>query len=134
MLQMSKTTRTSGHETAFSIRDDRDSLLSRGAVMNRTVIAALSLICADATTPLLAVEGFPKADAIQSTYDELDYQRAVQVYLWAQPLVSTSAFAARMRDNLGATDMQTIPIFEQGATPKQVIFTANSQSIYQFST
>ena len=28
--------------------------------------------------------------------------------------------------------MQNIPIYEDGATPKQVILTANSQSIYSF--
>jgi hypothetical protein len=81
----------------------------------------------------IAVKGYPKSGATSHTYDEIDYQRACQAYLWAQPVVANSATAERMR-KLWGTSNQVVPIFEQGANAKQVILTANSQSIYQFGT
>lgn len=32
------------------------------------------------------VEGYPTTDTAKSFYHELDYQRAVQSYLWALPM------------------------------------------------
>ena len=32
--------------------------------------------------------GFPTPETTRSVWDELDYQRAVQAYLWAYPAVS----------------------------------------------
>ena len=75
--------------------------------------------------------GFPAQDAVTKVYDELDYQRACQAYLWALPFVSVGGSIEGMQRDHGIT-MQNVPIYEQGATPKQIIFTANSQSIYSF--
>ena len=72
-------------------------------------------------------EGFPAKDA-QAVYNEIDFQRACQAYLWAMPLVSVSGSIEGMQRDHGTT-MQNIPIYEDGATPKQVILTAKSQSI-----
>jgi hypothetical protein len=47
------------------------------------------------------------------------------------PLVAVSGSIEGMQRDHGTT-MQNIPIYEGGATPKQIILTANSQSIYSF--
>ncbi len=36
--------------------------------------------------------GQPAKDQIQELYDEMDFQRAVQAYIWAIPFVSFAAF------------------------------------------
>ena len=38
--------------------------------------------------PLGFEGGYPAPETIAKLYDELDFQRAVQAYLWAVPLVS----------------------------------------------
>jgi hypothetical protein len=35
--------------------------------------------------------GYPSEEASRQLYDELDYQRAVQAYIWATPLVNSIA-------------------------------------------
>ena len=72
-------------------------------------------------------EGFPETDA-QTVYDEYDFQRATQAYLWAMPLVSVSAMVEAWKKD-GAT-MQNLPIYAGGAQPDQVVLTSQSQSIY----
>ena len=43
--------------------------------------------------------GQPAVDSIAELYDELDFQRAVQAYVWATPFVSLSAmFESLERD------------------------------------
>jgi hypothetical protein len=76
-----------------------------------------------------SVEGYPARSSAEELYDDLDYQRAVQVYLWAIPFVSACASIEGAQRDFGTT-MQNIPIFEEGARPRQVLLTANSQSIY----
>ena len=34
---------------------------------------------------------YPSDASVQKLYDELDFQRAVQAYIWATPLVSSEA-------------------------------------------
>ncbi len=103
------------------------------SMMRATVALCLPLVLALSACvqePPTTPEGFPAREA-QAVYDELDFQRATQAYLWAMPLVSVSGSIEGMQRDHGTT-MQNIPIYEDGATPKQVILTANSQSIYSF--
>jgi hypothetical protein len=37
-------------------------------------------------------KGFPTEETTRKLFDEMDYQRAVQAYLWAYPVVSLSRF------------------------------------------
>jgi hypothetical protein len=37
--------------------------------------------------------GYPTKKTVQELYDELDFQRAVQAYLWALPMASYGAMA-----------------------------------------
>jgi hypothetical protein len=42
---------------------------------------------------------YPSDASVQKLYDELDFQRAVQAYIWATPLVSSEALRlANVRD------------------------------------
>jgi hypothetical protein len=68
---------------------------------NRITQIALSLMLisaatahSDGKTPADTEAPFPYPSAQQSQdlYDELDYQRAVQVAIWAQPLVGQAAW------------------------------------------
>ena len=43
--------------------------------------------------PLEFESGYPTADTVGKLYDELDFQRAVQAYLWALPMASYGAMA-----------------------------------------
>lgn len=73
--------------------------------------------------------GYPSITEIPLIYEELDYQRAVQSYLWATPAVATYSFIEGLQRDFGA-DMSTVNIWEKSASPKTVVFTGNSQSIY----
>jgi len=42
--------------------------------------------------------GYPSAESAVALYDELDYQRAVQAYVWAVPLVNVVALVKALVD------------------------------------
>ena len=72
--------------------------------------------------------GYPTADTAQKLYDELDYQRAVQAYLWALPMASYGAFADE-HYAFGAGD-HAVLVADNSAEPQQLILTANQDTIY----
>jgi hypothetical protein len=76
--------------------------------------------------------GYPRKETIASLYDELDYQRAVQVYLWALPAVSVQVAYENCRDAFGAGPT-TVAIFEDFLDAKTIVATGNGQSIYSVS-
>jgi hypothetical protein len=41
------------------------------------------------------VNGYPTDETVQKLYDERDFQRAVQAYLWATPLTSMESSRTR---------------------------------------
>ncbi|WP_447515760.1 hypothetical protein, partial [Clostridioides difficile] len=43
------------------------------------------------------------ANAIKQLYDELDYQRATQAYIWALPIVGFAEWQASTSKDLGAS-------------------------------
>lgn len=75
--------------------------------------------------------GQPAVDIIQELYDELDFQRAVQAYVWATPFVAMSAMLEGLARDYRAT-LTRQPIFEQSVTPELVVFTGNNTTIYSF--
>ena len=78
---------------------------------------------------MLAFEsGYPTDETVQKLYDELDFQRAVQAYLWALPMASYGALADAHRD-LGADDHKVL-VQDDSAQPQQLILTANRDTIY----
>jgi len=72
--------------------------------------------------------GYPTNATAEKLYDELDFQRAVQAYLWALPMASYGALADAHRA-IGAND-HTVLVAEKSAQPRQLILTANRDTIY----
>ena len=73
--------------------------------------------------------GQPAVESIQELYDELDFQRAVQAYVWATPFVALSAMFESQDRDFGAT-LTRQGIFEQSVTPEYIVFTGNNTTIY----
>lgn len=72
--------------------------------------------------------GYPTAETVEKLYDELDFQRAVQVYLWSNIMASFGA----IRDEYsrrGASSFDAL-LYEQSAFPAQLVLTANNDTPY----
>ena len=72
--------------------------------------------------------GYPTARTVERLYDELDFQRAVQAYLWALPMASYGAMADAHKA-LGA-DSHTVIVADKLAEPRQLALTANRDTVY----
>jgi hypothetical protein len=72
--------------------------------------------------------GYPAKGTVAKLYDELDFQRAVQAYLWALPMASYGAMADAHKA-LGANS-HTVVIADKLAEPQQLILTANQDTVY----
>ena len=46
--------------------------------------------------------GYPTEETARKLFDELDYQRAVQAYLWAYPAVSFESIRLALKQDFGA--------------------------------
>ena len=58
--------------------------------------------------------GFPADATIEKLYDERDFQRACQAYLWSLPAVSFAAWQRGVSKGLGARNGQpTEPYFDR---------------------
>jgi len=77
--------------------------------------------------------GYPSEEMSTALYNEMDYQRAVQAYIWATPLVNSVAFQKAFVDAGGSVSEPSLLIFDKHVGPKQIIMTANSEVIYAFS-
>ncbi|WP_281612996.1 DUF1254 domain-containing protein [Flammeovirga sp. SubArs3] len=107
--------------------------------MKKTLISIAAIVMLGSCTKSTMIEqpkqeyeftnGYPALSEIPQIYDELDYQRAVQSYLWATPAVATYSFIEGLKRDYKA-DMSTVNIWENSASPKTVVLTGNSQSIY----
>jgi len=74
-------------------------------------------------------ESYPTAETSARLYDELQFQRAVQVYLWALPAMNMVA----MRDGQAATfggGNNVLAVFKDRPNAKTIITTANPDVIY----
>ncbi len=72
--------------------------------------------------------GYPTDETVQKLYEELDFQRAVQAYLWALPMASYGAMADAHKA-LG-TNSHTVIVADKSAEQQQLILTANQDTIY----
>ncbi|MBL0143935.1 MAG: DUF1254 domain-containing protein [Betaproteobacteria bacterium] len=75
-------------------------------------------------------DGFPDKASTEKLYDNLDFQRAVQAYLLAIPVVSQAANRDAYR-TLGPLNT-ILPIFEQLQDARSIILTANNNTIYNW--
>ena len=74
-------------------------------------------------------DNFPTPEASARLYDEMQFQRAVQVYLWALPAMNMVA----MRDGQAAAfgaDNNVLAIWKDRINAKTIITTANPDVIY----
>jgi hypothetical protein len=83
------------------------------------------------TALAFAASHYPDGDTAARLYDELDYQRAVQAYIWAQPLVGLGAMAEGAR-RIGIGPMELF-VFDQLEQVNQRLQTGNDDVVYSFS-
>jgi hypothetical protein len=72
--------------------------------------------------------GYPTATTIEKLYDERDFQRACQAYLWSLPAVSFTAWQRGVTQQLGAKNGQIVAILSLEA--RRGILTANATTPY----
>jgi len=75
--------------------------------------------------------GFPTPETSQKLFDEMDFQRAVQAYLWAYPAVSFESIRLTAKQELGI-DYNDMGIADSFVHPESVWLTANDTTIYAF--
>jgi len=58
--------------------------------------------------------GFPTAETSRKLFDEMDFQRAVQAYMWAYPAVSFESIRLTLKHDLGidSTTSPAEPLFD----------------------
>jgi len=76
--------------------------------------------------------GRPTAETTQSLKDELLFQRATQVYLWALPLINTLGMKVGSEQTFGA-GYNVLPIWKDRLNAKTLITTPNSDVLYAMS-
>jgi hypothetical protein len=76
--------------------------------------------------------GFPSEETTRKLFDEMDYQRAVQAFLWAYPAVSFESIRIAVKRDLGA-DLFDMIIADNYADPKGLWLTANDTTIYSLT-
>jgi hypothetical protein len=79
--------------------------------------------------PLSFPQGFPTEETKRKLFDEMDFQRAVQAFLWAYPAVSFESIRIATKGDLG-TDLYDMVIADNYADPKGIWLTANDTTIY----
>ena len=81
--------------------------------------------------PLTFENGFPSSATVSKLYDEMDFQRACQLYLWAMPAVGFHALHLAQRDTLGVNDGDLCLYVD--LKDKAGMLTPNITTIYAFS-
>jgi hypothetical protein len=72
--------------------------------------------------------GFPTDATVDKLYDERDFQRACQAYLWSLPAVSFTAWQRGLTKGLGAANGQIVAILSYES--RRGILTANATTPY----
>jgi hypothetical protein len=72
--------------------------------------------------------GYPTQETVEKLYDERDFQRACQAYIWSLPAVSFAAWQRGITKGLGAKDGQIVSILSLEA--RRGILTANATTPY----
>ena len=74
-------------------------------------------------------DGFPDDATVAKVYDNLDFERGVQAFLTAMPGASVYALREGFRSQ-GATNNQTVLIFENLMDSKSLFLTPNTETVY----
>jgi len=72
--------------------------------------------------------GYPTDATVEKLYDERDFQRACQAYLWSLPAVSFASWQRGITKGLGARNGQIVAILSYEA--RRGILTANATTPY----
>jgi len=72
--------------------------------------------------------GYPTDATVEKLYDERDFQRACQAYLWSLPAVAFTSFQHGLTKGLGARDGQIVALLSYEA--KRSVLTANATTPY----
>ena len=86
-------------------------------------------------TPIGAIEltdSYFDDDASKRLYDEMDYQRAVQAYIWSTPLVNVATWRGNQGEAYGVKDASDFVVLES-LKEKRGIVTANLTTPYIFN-
>jgi hypothetical protein len=75
--------------------------------------------------------GCPIPETTRKLFDEMDFQRAVQAYLWGYPAVSFESIRLTAKRELDM-DFNDLGIADNFVDPKSVWLTANDTTIYAF--
>ena len=75
--------------------------------------------------------GYPSRDTADRLYDEMDFQRATQAYLWALPAVGFKALYDAQAKTLGAANGDIM--FYRDLADKAGMLTPNITTLYAFS-
>jgi hypothetical protein len=78
------------------------------------------------------VEDRPTKETAQTFRDELLFQRAVQTYLWAMPLINTLGMQVGSEKTFGA-GYNVLPIWKKRLDSKTLVTTPNSDVLYAMS-
>jgi hypothetical protein len=73
--------------------------------------------------------GYPSKESIQQLKDELLFQRAVQCYLWALPVLNMYGMKDGSEKSFGA-GYNVLPVFKDRLNAKTLVTTPNSDVIY----
>ncbi len=76
--------------------------------------------------------GYPTSEAAERLFDELDFQRAVQVYLWALPAMNIDAMRRGSEAVFGAGN-HILPVWKDRLNTKTKVTTPNSDVVYAMS-
>src|SRR5512137_3150260 len=76
-------------------------------------------------------DGFPDEATVQTVYDNLDFQRALQVFLTALP--AASLYAMRTGIRTFGPDNKTVLITESLMDSRSLMVTPNTETIYTFA-
>jgi hypothetical protein len=118
-----------GHHLKTSLTKILIATALVGALTALTGTASAQSTRWDDLSKLPFKESYPTAEASVRLYEELQFQRAVQVYLWALPAMNMFA----MRDGQAATfgsGNNVLAIWKDRPNAKTIIATANPDVIY----
>jgi hypothetical protein len=76
--------------------------------------------------------GYPDEQSSTRLFDELDFQRAVQVYLWALPAMNIDAMRQGSEASFGAGN-HVLPVWKDRLNTKTKVTTPNSDVVYAMS-
>ena len=76
--------------------------------------------------------GYPTDETSQKLYDEMDFQRATQAYIWGFPLVSSASIRRGLFEDLGMS-YNDIIVYENFLDTKSIWYTGNNTTPYGVS-